>query len=98
MSKLTQFEKNKIWKSIDLLFGKSKDPEREEMKKKIFRGMIGDYTEEDLKQIEEEEKMILEKLEQETVLGLALPEESVVIQGKLMSANNIENDNTSSNS
>lgn len=87
MSQLTQFEKNKIWKSLEKLFGKSNDPEREEMKMKIFRGLIGDYTDEDLKRIEEEERILLQKIEQETVVGIAPAEESVVIQGKLMSAN-----------
>lgn len=97
MSKLTEFEKNKIWKSIDKLFGKSKDPDREEIKRKIFRGLIGDYTDEELKKIKEEEEILLQKIEQETVLGIAPAEESVVIQGKLMSANIIENDNTITN-
>lgn len=92
MSEMTQFEKNKIWKSLEKLFGKSNDPEREELKKKIFRGLIGDYTDEDLKRIEEEDRILLQKLEQETVLGIAPVEETVVIQGKLMSANVIVNE------
>lgn len=92
MSKLTQFEKNKIRKNLDAVFGKSNDPDREAMKEKIFRGLIGDYTDEELKQIEEEQREYRRLLEEETISGYAPAEESVVIYGKQMSAECIEND------
>lgn len=90
--KLYPFEKKKIRDQVDSIFGDN--PNYKEMKERVYRSLIGDYTEEDVEYYKEENKAILAKLEQETDVGLAMPEESQVIHGKIMSQEYIENGTT----
>lgn len=90
--KLYPFEKKKIREQVDSIFGDN--PNYKEMKERVYRSLIGDYTEEDIEFYKEENNVILAKLEQETEVGIAMPEETQVIYGKIMSQECIENGTT----
>lgn len=87
--KLYPFEKKKIRDQVDSIFGSN--PNYKEMKERVYRSLIGDYSEEDIEFYKEENNAILAKLEQETEIGLAMPEQTQVIYGKIMSQECIEN-------
>lgn len=90
--KLYPFEKKKIRDQVESIFGDN--PNYAEMKERVYRSLVGDYTEEDVDFYKEENKMILAKLEEETEIGLAMPEPAQIIYGKIMSQECIENGST----
>lgn len=60
---MTSFQKKRIMEHLNLIFGYSRA--NEEMKMKVYRGLIGDYTEDDIREIEQENTKLIELIDKE---------------------------------
>lgn len=60
---LSRFQKQKIMEGLNRVI--SDTPANREFKEKVFRSLIGDYTEEEIKLIQREEQEYLEQIERE---------------------------------
>lgn len=60
---MTSFQKKRIMEHLGTIFGHSRA--NEEMKMKVYRGLIGDYTEDDIREIEEENAKLIEQINKE---------------------------------
>lgn len=88
---LNSHQKKKVWQQIERTFGKNQSPEREEFKLKVYRGLVGEYTQEDVEAAEREFQEIKQMYLEEMVYDDCSPAtESSVIVGKLISADGID--------
>lgn len=71
MPTLSNFQKKKIYEGLNRII--SNTPYNQEFKEKIYRGLIGDYTEEDVKRIEIEQEQLLEQIEREMEIKECIP-------------------------
>jgi hypothetical protein len=60
---LSSFKKQKILEDLNKMI--SDTPYNREFKERVYRSLIGDYTEEDVKRIEKEQEQLLEQIERE---------------------------------
>lgn len=84
-------QKKKILQQLDRTFGKNLSPEREEFKMKVYRSLVGEYTQEDVEAAEREFQELKQKYMEEMMFDDCSPAtESTVILGKLISADGID--------
>ena len=60
-SHLTTFKKKKIWEGLNSMI--SDTPHNREFKERVFKSLIGEYTEEDVKRAEEEQAELLRQID-----------------------------------
>jgi hypothetical protein len=79
-------QKRKIMEQLNRTFGKNLSPEREDFKMKVYRSLVGEYTQEDIENAEREFQETKDKYLSEMIYTDYSPaEESKVIHGKIMS-------------
>jgi hypothetical protein len=84
-------QKRKILQQLDRTFGKNLSPEREEFKMKVYRSLVGEYTQEDIENAEREFQEMKQKYMEEMIYDDCSPAtESEVISGKLISSSYID--------
>jgi len=87
------FQKKKIMDHLDRVFGKNLSPERQEFKMKVYRSLVGDYTQEDIDNAEKEFQEMKQQYITEMIYDDCSPAgESQVIKGKIMSEEIIAKD------
>lgn len=88
---LSSYQKKKIWQQLDRTFGKNLNPEREDFKLRVYRSLVGEYTQEDVEEAERELKELKDKYISEMLYDdCSPPTESTVIVGKLISQDGID--------
>lgn len=88
---MNNIQKKKVREQLDKLFGKNLPPEREEFKLKVYRGLVGEYTQDDVDAAEREFQEMKQMYLDEMVYTDHSPAtESEVIVGKIMSADGID--------
>jgi hypothetical protein len=86
-------QKKKIWEHLNRTFGKNLSPEREEFKVKVYRSLVGEYTQEDIEAAEREFQELKQQYISEMIYDdCSPPTESKVILGKIISQDIINQD------
>jgi hypothetical protein len=86
-------QKRKVMEHLNRIFGKNLSPEREEFKMKVYRGIVGEYTQEDIEAAEREFQEVKNQYMTEMIYDDCSPAgECQVIKGKIMSQEIIEQD------
>ena len=86
-------QKKKIMEHLNRTFGRNLSPEREEFKMKVYRSLVGEYTQEDIEAAEREFQELKQQYITEMIYDdCSPPTESQVIMGKIISQEIIEQD------
>ena len=86
-------QKRKVMEHLNRTFGKNLSPEREEFKMKVYKSLIGEYTQEDIDAAEKEFQELKQQYESELIYDDCSPVgECQVLLNKIISQESIEQD------
>jgi hypothetical protein len=84
---LSSFKKQKLQEYLNTLI--SDTPYNREFKERVYKSLIGDYTEEDIKRVDIEQQQLLEQIEKEMEIKECIPAtESKVFLGTIKEISN----------